>query len=233
MKSLHTDEFGEIQIRKSRRAKRLIMKIVQTGQPVVTLPYYAPYYVAESFIKSNVQWLRKNLPSNQSVILTEGAKIGSSHILTFKATTDAKITARVGKDTVVISHPNEIESSDAAVQREAKKGAIRALRRQAEAQLPSLLHKLAALHGYAYREVRIKATRTRWGSCSSNKVINLSAWLMQLPDSLIEYVLCHELAHLEHLNHSHDFWQAVEAMVPDYKQRRKALKSYSPSLQIA
>jgi len=81
-----------------------------------------------------------------------------------------------------------------------------ALRRKAQSVLPVQLAGLAKLHGFNYANVKIRKSRTRWGSCSSKGNINLSFYLLLLPDHLIEYVLLHELCHTVRMNHSPAFW---------------------------
>lgn len=73
-------------------------------------------------------------------------------------------------------------------------------------------------------QLKFREQRTRWGSCSSKKVINLNWRLIVFPLEIIDYVVVHELAHLEHMNHSPRFWSLVEQHVSDYTQRIKILK---------
>jgi len=84
-----------------------------------------------------------------------------------------------------------------------------ALRRKAQSVLPGQLAKLAELHGFRYAGVRIRKSRSRWGSCSSKGIINLSFYLLLLPEHLIEYVLLHELCHTVQMNHSPAFWNLL------------------------
>ena len=77
-----------------------------------------------------------------------------------------------------------------------------------------------------FNMVRIKNVKTIWGSCSSKKNLNFNFKLFFLPESLIDYVFVHELAHLKHMNHSKAFWSEVEKQIPDYKKRREELKRY-------
>lgn len=72
--------------------------------------------------------------------------------------------------------------------------------------------------------VKYREQRTRWGSCSSNKVINLNWRLIVFNQDIIDYVIVHELAHLQHMDHSIRFWSLVEAHIQDYKSRMKSLK---------
>ena len=84
-----------------------------------------------------------------------------------------------------------------------------ALWAQAYRYLPGRLRELAILHNFHYTTVKINRSRTRWGSCSSRKSINLSYRLMTLPAYLIDYVLLHELCHTVHMNHGVEFWKLM------------------------
>jgi predicted metal-dependent hydrolase len=84
------------------------------------------------------------------------------------------------------------------------------LRAQAKEYLPKELERLSKLHGFYYSEVKIRKSKTRWGSCSSKRTINLSFYLMLLPPHLIEYVLLHELCHTIEMNHSLAFWKLLD-----------------------
>jgi predicted metal-dependent hydrolase len=84
------------------------------------------------------------------------------------------------------------------------------LRHQAQLFLPGELERLAKEHGFVYKEVKIRKSRTRWGSCSSKGTISLSIYLMLLPPHLIEYVLLHELCHTIEMNHSPAFWALMD-----------------------
>ena len=84
------------------------------------------------------------------------------------------------------------------------------LRKQAWEYLPYRLKELAQKHGFQYNEVKIRKSKTRWGSCSIRSNINLSIYLMILPKHLIDYVLLHELCHTIEMNHSTAFWKLLD-----------------------
>jgi len=100
-------------------------------------------------------------------------------------------------------------------------------RYEAKRLLPGRLESLAKQYGFTFTEVKINSSRTRWGSCSQRKSINLSLYLMQLPWHLIDYVLLHELCHTVEMNHSEKFWTLMNR-VTDNKALllRKELKQY-------
>lgn len=111
--------------------------------------------------------------------------------------------------------------------RDAKK---KLLQKKAKAYLPYRLEYLAKLYGYEYGKVRLSHAGTRWGSCSSNRTISLNIGLMQVPEPLRDYVILHELAHLNHMDHSPAFWAEVERHDPSYKLHRRRLKQFDPGV---
>ncbi len=105
-------------------------------------------------------------------------------------------------------------------------------KKQAKFYLRKRSLELAKLFKFNVKQVKISSADRRWGSCSSSGNINLSWRLMMAPIEIIDYVICHELAHLIELNHSDRFWQLVQNMVPDYKERRKWLKENGFRLEL-
>jgi hypothetical protein len=79
-------------------------------------------------------------------------------------------------------------------------------------------------YNFVYKRVSIKNQRTCWGSCSEHKNLNFNYKLVLLPESLMDYVIVHELCHLAELSHSQNFWSHVERTLPDYRERRAHLR---------
>ena len=104
------------------------------------------------------------------------------------------------------------------------------LMKKAREYLPYRLEYFAKLYGYSYEKCRLSHANTRWGSCSSNRTISLNIGLMKLPNVLRDYVIIHELAHLNHMDHSKAFWEEVGSHDKNYKNHEKKLKMYNPGL---
>lgn len=95
-----------------------------------------------------------------------------------------------------------------------------------EALIPRV-QTLSEQTGLMITAVKINSAKTRWGSCSAAKSVNLSHRLIAADPKLIDYVIIHELCHTVHMDHSHDFYRLVENFLPDYKEREKGLKEVS------
>lgn len=92
------------------------------------------------------------------------------------------------------------------------------------------LELFSAKLGVDLPKLYLSNAQSRWGSCNSKKEIRINWRLFQAPPQIINYVICHELAHLKQMNHSAKFWSVVESLHPDYKETERALKQLSPHL---
>ena len=92
------------------------------------------------------------------------------------------------------------------------------------------LEILAAKLGVATPPLTLSNAQSRWGSCNGRGEVRLNWRLLQAPPHIINYVICHELAHLKQMNHSAKFWAVVESLSPNYKAAEKELKALAPQL---
>jgi predicted metal-dependent hydrolase len=98
--------------------------------------------------------------------------------------------------------------------------------------LTARVNALATQHGFRYGKIRITSARTRWGSCSAKGTLSFTWRLVLAPMEVVDYVVVHELAHLQVKNHSKTFWAAVAALMPDYKRRMAWLKANGKFLTL-
>jgi predicted metal-dependent hydrolase len=82
-------------------------------------------------------------------------------------------------------------------------------------------------YNFEFNRISIKNQKTCWGSCSRNGNLNFNYKVAELSEELRDYVVVHELCHLQELNHSRKFWELVSKVVPDYKILRKRLRVIS------
>lgn len=100
------------------------------------------------------------------------------------------------------------------------------LRYLAKAYLVPKTQELARQTDSQVNRIFIKDQKSKWGSCSSQRNINLNWHLILLPPVLIDYLIVHELMHLREMNHSPAYWQWVARYFPGYKEAQKALHEY-------
>ncbi len=98
------------------------------------------------------------------------------------------------------------------------------LKKQARTLFEERLQHFAPLLGVRWQKLSLSSASTRWGSARTDGHIRLNWRLIHLPISQIDYVVVHELAHLREMNHGPRFWEVVGEVMPDYTQRRKALR---------
>ena len=90
----------------------------------------------------------------------------------------------------------------------------------------------AEITGYRYNKMGISNAHRQWGSCTHLGNIYFSWRLIMSPLSIIDYIIVHELVHLDEKNHSRFFWDKVRLIMPDYKDKRKWLRNYGHLLKI-
>lgn len=109
-----------------------------------------------------------------------------------------------------------------------QKTRIEELRRAAREDLPPRIARLSTATGLRYEKLSIRASRTKWGSCSGRNHISLSLFLMTLPEPLRDFVILHELCHTVHHNHSPRFHALLDRLTGGReKEFNRALRRYA------
>ena len=110
---------------------------------------------------------------------------------------------------------------------EAERERIEELRRAARVDLPPRVERIARMFGFSYGRITIRASRTKWGSCSFRNDLSFSLYLMALPERLRDYVIVHELCHTVHHDHSPRFHALVDRCLGGQERALdRELKSY-------
>jgi predicted metal-dependent hydrolase len=105
-------------------------------------------------------------------------------------------------------------------------------RRQARAEIAPRLDAAAAAVGKSYTKLTIRDQRTRWGSCSSTGAMSFNWRLLLAPEAVLDYVVEHEVCHIEVMDHSPRFWALLESRVPDWREHSRWLRRYGSTLNL-
>lgn len=216
-----------------RRQRRTVgLKITADGL-IVHAPKRISQSLLDSLITQKADWILKKLNTrNENRIPALQWQDGEQLLLLGNSVT---LSLRHDARSRAVSHqpgllelamPNHDES--AAVARKV----LQWYKKQALADFARRLEIFSAKLGVTLPKLLISNARTRWGSCNSKREIRLNWRLLQAPPHLINYVVCHELAHLKEMNHSAKFWAVVASIYPDYKAAEKELKVWSPRLHV-
>jgi predicted metal-dependent hydrolase len=220
-------DLGAVSFQK-HRGSRSIKIHIQGSKIKVTLPSGVPYIIAEKYLLTKKDWVLRNL--SKEVTITNGSFIGKNHQIVFLEKATDKLSTRVTSNKIIVYIGANTTTSSAENQSIIRSACERALKKETQEIILPRLQDMALENGFFVKNVFAKKLRSHWGSCDSHKNIILNIFLAQLPWRLIEYVMVHELAHTKHLNHSPNFWQEVELLLPDYKTRRKEIKAFSPDI---
>jgi hypothetical protein len=105
-------------------------------------------------------------------------------------------------------------------------------RRQARAEVARRLDASVARAGVSYTRLSIRAQRTRWASCSSSGAMSFNYSLLLAPPEILDYVVEHEVAHLEVPDHSPGFWALLASRVPEWREREAWLRRHGQALRL-
>jgi predicted metal-dependent hydrolase len=105
-------------------------------------------------------------------------------------------------------------------------------RRAAHAEITPRLDRACAQAGSCYSKLTIRGQRTRWASCSRAGAMSFNWRLLMAPEPVLDYVVWHEVCHLDVMDHSPRFWALLQSRCPDYRQHVRWLKRYGATLVL-
>jgi predicted metal-dependent hydrolase len=215
-----------LSLRVSTRARRLSLTVdPKTGHVAVVVPPGVPDRDVARFVGRHTDWVRDRLAALPPRLpFADGAVVpylGVDHMVRHaglqgeaQGAAPGPVWREPGRAIHVTGQPEHL---------------ARRLRdffiAEARRELSARSHAKAVLIGARVAGVTIRDTRSRWGSCSASGRLNFSWRLMLAPEPVVEYVVCHEVAHLRELNHSPRFWAIVARLTDTTPQARTWLKA--------
>jgi predicted metal-dependent hydrolase len=216
---------GEIAytVRRSERARRVRVNVHAHVGVEVVLPKRAPERAAAEAISELRAWIERQLAHAEHARRRVAERAGTVPYL------DQTLTLVPQDGRTRVHRQGErllVPASDPSPALE------RFYRRAARAEIAPRLDRATALAGSAYTALDIRAQRTRWASCSSSGRMSFNWRLLLAPERVLEYVVWHEVCHLEILDHSARFWALVERRWPEYRADREWLRRNGVTLVL-
>lgn len=210
-----------IVVRRMAGARRMVLRYQPVQRALsLTLPRAVSMKQGLRFVESRRAWIAGQLETQTAVGLADGQVIplaGMPHTL-----------RHVGGRGLVEAEDGEIRvpGDEAFLPRRVREWLIK----QARERITEGVRRYAGALGVTHRRVTLRDTVSRWGSCSHDGNLSFSWRLILAPPGVLDYVVCHEVAHLREMNHSPAFWAQVERICPDYSKYRHWLKRHGPEL---
>lgn len=209
--------------RASTRAQRVSLRICPVeGAVVVTLPPRAGRRAGLALIREHAAWVVERLAAlTPPVAFAPGTAVllgGQPHVIRHEPR--ARGGAFIQDRAIIVTGAREF----------LRRRVGDFLRAEAKRRIAALAQPHAAALGVAPRTIRVKDTRSRWGSCAPDGTLAFSWRLVMAPEWVTDYVVAHEVAHLRELNHSARFWALVERLTPNRDAAVEWLRAEGPAL---
>ncbi|GAU78597.1 M48 family metallopeptidase [Fusibacter sp. 3D3] len=219
-----------INVIKSKR-KTCEIKVNADGSVTIKAPNHYTNPMIKSIIETKADWIDQKLKWMSESEPPLCFELGSTLPVWYEAFT-IEFSDRI--DTYLDhAHKRIMINPKVKPEREAiKREVIKLLRVVLRNHLVARVKVLSEELNVQPNEIRVKLMKSRWGSCSSRGNLNFSLNLVLLPKEIVDYIIIHELAHLNELNHSSRFWRIVEKYHPRYVEDRKWLKMNTFNLNL-
>jgi predicted metal-dependent hydrolase len=222
-------------VRRSARARRARIQVTAEGVEVIA-PRRLPERDIEPFVESKQRWIERTLlrlreaeQRSPAARIEDGGEVPYlGERLTLRVTVDP---ARRRASVIRRAGALHVRVADGAPQsiRAALEGWYKA---QARTEIAARLDAAVARVGAAYSGLQIRSQRTRWASCSSSGGMSFNWRLLLAPAEIVDYVVEHEVAHLEVHDHSDRFWSLLASRCPRYREGEAWLKANGHTLRI-
>lgn len=206
-----------------KRARRKTIGLyVRNGQVEVRTPHHVKHEEIHRWVCEKAEWVKERLAEHRTQESEKPAIYHGGNLLFLGA--QRSLSMEIGS-------PGITEKNNTLL-----------IRHRANTNIPALLEKWLKEEARLYlleriseigelmqekqriTDIRFRKTRSKWGHCTSSGVLQFNWLIIMAPPEVIDYLIIHELSHLEHLNHSPAFWKRVAIFCPDYRQQRNWLR---------
>jgi predicted metal-dependent hydrolase len=219
-------------VRRSARRTTVALAVDGAGTLTVTAPPAVPLTRLDDVVRAKATWVLQRTKtasdrpppmSSREWVTGETVRyLGRQYRLKIARDTLGHDTALQGGWLVVRTAEGDAEAVRSHV--------VAWLRQRAGVYLPARLEEVCERHGVHVPVLIVGGQQARWGSCDAGGTLRINWRIIQAPTALVDYVLLHELTHLEHASHNRAFWAALGRQMPDYERRRDRLRLLGPDL---
>lgn len=222
-------DLGEIRLVENSRARRIIVKKKDNYLQLTYPPGLTMSYVKKVLdeMKPRLQKLVEQKKEEYLFFPQSEFRTFSFVLNLFESPSTSHFYLKLDDGILSIACPSGTDYQDIQVQARIRELVEKVFRYEAKRLFPAKVKMFALKHGFTVTDIKINKSRTRWGSCTSKKSINLSYYCMLLPEHLIDFIILHELCHTVEMNHGERFWSLLDSVTDGKaKDLTKELKGF-------
>jgi predicted metal-dependent hydrolase len=219
-----------------RTRKTTDIVIERNGIVTVRPPLnYTPEQV-DAVVESKRMWIYRNLAEwkylNDSAVVREWVNgetflyLGCSYRLALVSNQDCTLQLRAGRFCL------DRTAFEQGGQAAAKQAFETYLTEKGQPRLNERVKYFAPKVGVQVAEIKVKDMGYRWASCGTRNILNFNWKCLMAPPQIIDYIVVHELCHFHHRDHRNAFWNEVDKVMPDYRERKEWLRKNGASLVV-
>ncbi len=216
-----------VRIIRKPRLRTLRLAVLDERTVTVTVPLSYSDRQVHDLLERKKRWITKHLSRHRALAEERASNVGTALLLgrryaiafTEEAEEDVHFDEASG---IVYIRGDKRSSLHVTLERW--------YRARAATLIPPRVKDLAVEHRLSVGSITIRGQRTRWGSCSSSGNLSFNWKLLQAPPFILEYVICHEVAHVRFMSHSQEFWRFTEQLCPRYREAKAWLREHGMRL---
>ena len=218
-------------VRSARRT--LALQVHPDGRLVVRAPRRCPLTEIDRFVGSRVDWIARKRSEFAARVRPQPAYSHGAEHPYLGGVFRLALSEGRPRGVALAGQRLEVRVADPADEALVRRALVGWYRQQAGGLFPE---RIAHWHGRMTHldiplpTLRVRAMRSRWGSCSNRGNVNLNLWLIKLPVDCIDYVVVHELCHLREFHHGPAFYALMDQVLPDWRETRARLRELGQGL---
>ncbi len=199
----------------------------------VRCPAWASRREIRAFLESNKEWIEQKL-REEAQRYRESLRIVHGRKIFYQARERRIVFQEYSRQRIVVTRDEFVIQGPGLTPTRAREQVELFLQDRARRYLPDRTRALAQYLRVSRRlkEVKLRKTKTKWGHCTSTGVVQFNWLIMLAPNSIIDYMIAHEVCHLVYMDHSANFWALVESVCPEYKYYREWLQVHEHRLWL-
>lgn len=224
----------EYHLKRSTKRKRIAIEVKQ-GKVLVKAPFFVETTYIEQLLSNKRHWLESTIALQrekqiESNCIQDNGQLwflGQLYSIKFEFKKENYVVVDPNQKIITLSLRQHWQFKDLdLINKKAKFEFESFYKAKAEKLIEEKVSHFSQLMNLFPKGLKVRQYKARWGSCNNKRFLQFNYLIAMLPDDVIDYIVIHELAHLQHFNHSREFWFLVAKYNPQYQDIKRWLKEH-------